>query len=338
MSVTINDIAKLSNVSKATVSSVLNNRPGISDKTREKILNLIKKLNYRPNQLARSLSIKKTESIGLVIKEIDNPYFAKVMKGIYDACGRVEYTVLLGSSELSPEKEIRSIQMLINQQVEGLIISPLQSADVDFSYISDLIREGRPLVMLNTVKNFITNVVDVDNVDAARTAALYLIGMGHKHIAYFSGPNHSIHSEERMDGMRQALVDHGLLLRPEDILDAGSSIETGFQAGLKKFSEGSDQPTAVLCYNDLVAVGLVNALADLGRKMPEDVSVVGFDDIEFCEHMKVPLSSVHIPAYEIGRAAGELLIRQIRSPGMFRLEKITIETRLVQRASVARKT
>jgi LacI family transcriptional regulator len=338
MPVTIHDIARLAGVSKATVSSVLNNRPGIAQETRDKILATVKKLNYRPNQLARSLSMSKSKSIGLIIKEIDNPFFAKIMKGIFEICNQLDYTVLLGSSELSPIKELQSIQTLINQQVAGLIISPLQGEDVDFSYLSDLKRENRSCVMLSHVKNYQTNVVDIDNVQAARDAVLYLMDKGHNRIAYFSGPSHSIHAEERLEGFQQAFLMKHLPVRQDDIRHVGSYIENGFQEGIKLFSATGDFPSAVLCYNDLVAIGLINALQELHIAVPEEVSVVGFDNIEFCRVMKVPLTTVSIPAYQIGQTAAQLLIDQINNPTPLHSEKIVIPTQLVERASVARKT
>ncbi|MDZ7319702.1 MAG: LacI family transcriptional regulator, partial [candidate division KSB1 bacterium] len=174
MKVTIADVARMANVSKATVSAVLNNKPTVSPQTRELVNEVIRHLNYRPNEIARSLSIRRTKCIGLVIKEIDNPYFAKVMKGVFDVCCEMGYTVLLGSSELSPNQELKSVQTLTHRHVDGLIISPLQGDDIDFSYLGNLLRENYPLVMLGSVKNYITNTVDIDNVKAAYEAVSYL--------------------------------------------------------------------------------------------------------------------------------------------------------------------
>ena len=338
MSVTIKDIARLAGVSKATVSSVLNNRPGFSRETRDKVLEQVQRLNYRPNQLARSLSTSKTKSIGLIIKEIDNPFFAKIMKGIFDKCSQLDYTVLLGSSELSPVRERQSIYTLINQQVEGLIISPLQGDDVDFTYLSDLIREKRPFVMLSAVKNFQTSIVDIDNICAARQAAAYLLDMGHRRIAYFPGPAHSVHAEERLEGFRQAFAERHLVIRADDIHRVGSYMDDGYQAGLRLFSNAHDFPSAVFCYNDLVAIGLINALHEMNLCVPTDVSVVGFDNIEYCRTLAVPLTTVSIPTYNIGETAAQLLIDQINDSAAHQNVKIVIPSHLVERASVARRT
>jgi len=336
MPVTIADVAKLAGVSKATVSAVLNDRPGISHDTRIHVQDIVKKLNFRPNRLARSLSIRSTKSIGLVIKEIDNPFFAKVMKGVFDTCCKYEYTVLLGSSELSPSQEIRSIETLTSQRVDGLIISPLQGKDVDFTYLLDLIKENYPFVMLGTIKNYLTNVVEINNVEAAYTAVSYLIKLGHREIAYFAGPAYSAHSEDRLEGYKNALIDNRIPIPKAHIVATGSYIKNGYNAGKKMFSQKKDRPSAVLCYNDLVAIGLINALLELGIEIPHEVSVIGFDDIDFCSSVKIPLTTIHIPAHEIGEKATELLFRQIHNRYQPLNEKIIVEAQLIERSSCTR--
>ena len=335
MSVTISDVARIANVSKAAVSAVLNNKPGVSLKTRERILEVINKLNYRPNMIARSLSAKETKSIGLVIKEIDNPFFAKVTKGVFDQCFDLGYMVLLGSSELSPEKERKSIETLVNQRVDGLILSPLQGDDVDFTYLSDLIKEKYPLVTLGHVTNFQTNVVDIDNVQAALTAVSHLIEKGHIRIGYFSGPSYSAHSRDRMNGYRQAFSNHNLPVDDSLVFSVGSYIEDGYEMGKKIFANKSDYPTAIFCYNDLVAIGLLNALHELNYKVPEDVSIVGFDNIDFCKSVVVPLTTIKVPAYKIGQAAARLVIEQIATQSHPQNKKMILPAELIIRSSVS---
>ncbi len=333
MEIKIDDVAKLANVSKATVSAVMNNKPGVSAQTRENVLKIVKKFNYRPNQVARSLSIRATKSIGLVIKEIDNPYYAKIMRGVFDTCTKKDYTVLLGSSELTFSQELQSIETLVNQRVDGLIISPLQGEGSDFSCLAELIRMKYPLVMLNEVINFPTNVVNIRNVDAAYKAVSYLITKGHRKIAYFTGPENSSHSIDRMEGFNKALIEHNLLLNNKYLLAAGSYIENGYQKGKEFFQTINDSPTAVFCYNDLVAIGLINALLEMNIKVPEDVAVIGFDNIDFCKSAKIPLTTVLNPAYKIGEAATELLIKQINCKEHTLSESIILDTYLVKRNS-----
>ncbi|MBN2416938.1 LacI family DNA-binding transcriptional regulator [bacterium] len=332
MSITINDVAQLASVSKATVSAVLNNRPGISRSTRQRVLEICARLNYRPSRVARSLSVRETRSIGLVIKEIDNPFFSKVMKGVFDACTSRGYTVLLGSSELSPANEQRSISTLIQQRVDGLIVSPLQGEGVDFTYLYDLRRENYPLVTLGAIAHIPTNVVDIDNVEAAYTAVMHLAERHHR-IACFNGPASSAHTQDRFEGYRRALEEKGLPLHHEDVVPAGSYVENGYDAGKALFSAPGPHPTAVFCYNDLVAFGLINALDELGLRTPDDVAVCGFDGVAHCDLARVPLTTVQVPAYEIGRTAALLLIRQIGDKESFLNERILLEARLVPRQS-----
>jgi len=337
MNITIADVAKIANVSKATVSAVLNKKATVAPQTRDRVQEVIKKLNYRPSEVARSLSSRQTRCVGLVIKEIDNPYVAKVMKGVFDACRDNGYTVLLGSSELSPSQEIQSIETLTNQRVDGLIISPLQDQDMDFTYLADLLREKYPLVTLGNIKNYATNVVDIDNVRAAYEAVSYLIELGHREIAYFAGPSYSAHSSDRLLGFQRAHIDHDLPIRKQFILNVGSYIENSYLMATEFFATANNLPSAVFCYNDLVAIGLINALLELKIRVPGQVSVIGFDDIDFCDSVKIPLTTVHVPAYEIGKAAADLLIKQIMNQDQLLNEKIILKTSLIERMSCAQK-
>lgn len=336
MPITITDIARMANVSKATVSAVLNDRPGISHHTRERVREIIEKVHYKPNQLARSLTQRHTKSIGLLIKEIDNPYFSKIMKGVFDSCMDRGYTVLLGSSEQSPAKELQSIETLVSQRVDGLIIAPLQGEDVDFDYLSKLIREKVPLVTLGEVTNFKTNVVEVDNVEGAYKAVSYLQSLGHEKIAYFSGPSHSAYSYDRLEGYRRALLEWQFQLKQDYILQVGPYIENGYERGKAFFGSVADLPTAVLCYNDLVAIGLIDALLEMGIDVPGEVSVIGFDNIDICDSVKVPLTTVDVLAYQIGKTAADLLVEQISEPTLPLNKKVVLEPKIVIRQSVAR--
>jgi LacI family transcriptional regulator len=334
MRMTITDIAKLANVSKSAVSIVLNNKTGVSDKTRSKILSVIKKYNYNPNYIAKSLAAKETKSIGLIIEEIDNPFFAKVIRGVYKACSKLGYSVLLGSAELSSEMEAEIIRTLVSKRVDGLIIFPLQSEAADFTYLSNLLSENYPLVILGMVTNYAMNVVDIDNVKAAYDAVSYLIQQGHTKIAHLFWEVHSSHSMERLEGYKQALIDNNLPINKNYIIPVSSDTAGGYKAVKELFSKSIKHPSAVFCYNDLVAMGGINALLEMGIKVPESVSVMGFDNIDFSEYIKVPLTTVHVPAYEIGKSAAKLLIKQIgNSPAQLN-EKVILEHKIIERESV----
>ena len=330
MKVTIKDIAKLANVSTATVSNVLNEKSGISEKTRKKVLDIAKKWNYQPDLVARSLSAKESRVIGLVIKEIDNPYFSKLMKGVYDACSELGYTVVLGSSEFCRERELQAIRTLTSQRVDGLIISPLKGEGVDYTYLVDLKRTDLAHVLIGTVQNFNTNVVDVDNEKAAFEAVTYLIELGHTKIAYLQGPSYSIHSENSLNGYQRAFHEKSLPIPTGNIIKAGSSIEDGYKVGHELFKSNCDKPTAIFAFNDLLAIGFMDALDELNIKVPDDISVVGYDDIEMSKHLPVPLTTVRVPAYEIGFNSARLLIEQIKkeTPAP---KKVILDATLIER-------
>ena len=237
MPLTINDIARLGKCSKATVSAVLNEKPGISRATRERILDIVKKYNYKPSQLARSLYTQKTRTIGLVIKEIDNPFFAKLMRGVYQVCAEHDYTVLLGSSELSVEHQRESIDALKSQQVEGIIISPLYGDDVNQQLLFDIQTDRCPVVLLNDIGLKEMACVGIDNRKAAREAVAYLIANGHTRIGCLAGPEHSINAAERVKGYKEALDAAGLPREADFIKRAGSTIEDGYRTGKAVFQK-----------------------------------------------------------------------------------------------------
>ncbi|MDZ7725024.1 MAG: LacI family DNA-binding transcriptional regulator [candidate division KSB1 bacterium] len=330
--ITINDIARMGNCSKATVSAVLNNRPGISEPTRKRIMDLVKKYNYKPSQLARSLFTHKTQTIGLVIKEIDNPFFAKLMRGVYQICSERNYTVLLGSSELSSVHQSESIDALVRQQVEGIIISPLFGDDVNNELILDIHNDGYPVVLLNDIGLSGVPSVGIDNRKAAYQAVNYLLGKGHSRIVFLSGPDHSINAAERIKGYKQALEEARTEWQSEDVIPTGSTIEEGYKVGKRIFNQPVPY-TAALCFNDMVAVGLSNALVEHNIKIPDDLSIVGFDNIKFCNSMRVPLTSVEVPAFKIGTTAAQVLFDSFDASSEIQ-QRYVVEAKLVERASV----
>ncbi len=335
--ITITEIARLANVSKSSVSLVLNNKPGVSSETRTKVLGIMKKYRYNPSHIAQSLAGRETKSIGLIIKEIDNPYFARLMRGVYDACSRLGYSVLLGSSEHLPAKETEIIDTMVSKRVDGLIISPLQSEGSDFTHLAELLKDEYPLVILGTVTNNTANIVDIDNFKAAYDAVEYLIRQGHTRIFHFAGPLHTGHGQKRLEGYRQALMDHDITIDKNGIIPVEPYVANGYRAGKDLFSSKVQPPTAVFCYNDLVATGLMSALQELGIDVPDSVSVMGFDNIEICGLLRIPLTTVEMPAYEIGTSAADMLVRQISSDPPPRVERLILDHRIVERKSVAKR-
>ncbi|PAP75007.1 LacI family DNA-binding transcriptional regulator [Rubrivirga marina] len=334
---TIHDVATLSGVSIGTVSAVLNRKGTVSEGTRRRVLDAISELHYRPSAAARRrLQPTTAKSVGLIVKEVNNPYFADVIFGVQDAARELGYHVLVGHTERSYDLEQRLTELLVAKDVDGLIINPLLNEDTDLSHLFEIRWTNVPLVLIESIRGIQANMVDVDNVAAAMEAVDYLVGLGHRRIVHFGGPQYSGHSEERIEGVRRAFIAHRLVMGEDDVVHAGASLEDGYRAALGYFRDREgDRPTAITCYNDLVAIGVLRALRELGLRVPEDVSVVGFDDIDVASYLSVPLTTVRMPRREIGRRATQMLIGSVEAAGKVAPEKVVLETELVVRASTA---
>lgn len=333
---TISDVAALAGVSKSTVSAVLNNKQ-MSERTRRVVLRAIDELNYRPNPSARrGFRPAAAKSITFIVKEVQNQYYAEILAGIQEVAGDQGYVISLSSSEGQYDLERRIAEQCMEREVDGLIITPILNDDVDLSHLFELKRHRVPFVLLEAVRGIRSNLVDVDNVKASCEAVRFLIDQGHSRIAHFAGPEYSAHSQERADGIRRAFSESHLRFDESIIVHAGATPEHGYRAGLEYFGVGrADRPTGVTCYNDLVALGLLRALAELGLCVPDQVSIIGFDDLELLSYFPLPLTTVHVPKYEMGKRAAEILIRQIESGAASTAEpeKVSLDAKLVVRES-----
>ena len=335
---TIRDVAERAGVSNATVSNVINEKGKVSESTRKTVLEAIDALNYRPNASAqRKLQSGGPKSIGLVVKEIHNPYFADVIVAAQEKANEKGYSIILSSSEGTHDKEGRIVDLLVEKDVDGIIINPLLDRDADLSHLFDLKRRNIPFVLLEKVHGLRTNLVDVDNLQASREITKHLIDLGHEDIVHFAGPEYSMHSEERMEGFRRAFFDSQLVYSEDFVIRAGARLEEGYEAGMAYFQDldPNERPTAVMCYNDLVAIGLLRALRELDIDVPGEVSVTGFDNIKTCEYAPVPLTTMGVPTDEMGRAAVEMVIHQIEARGNHDPEKVNLKAELTVRASTA---
>jgi LacI family transcriptional regulator len=333
------DVARLAAVSKATVSAVLNGTGMVKESTRERVLGAIELLNYRAAPVvighARAGGQK---SLGLIIKEVDNPYYAEVVLGARAVAEENGYSLFVASSEGEYESERRAVALLRAKGIDGLIVTPVLHAGSDLSHLFDLKRRNFPFVLIEQVLGVPASLVDVENVDASRHAVEYLIAQGHSKLVYFAGPTYSMHSQERIDGTRRACSSSHLMFTDEHIVRAGAHLADGYRAGLAYFSAQSaeSRPTAAICYNDLVATGLYRALAELGLRVPDDVSVIGFDDIPLAEYLSVPLTTVRMPKARMGALAAQILIRHVEAHTVLPPQRAMLESELIVRASVRR--
>ena len=334
---TINDVAKQTGVSKATVSAVLNDSPSVKTETRNRVLAAIELLNYRPTQQNRVGAERRHKSIALLIKEYDNPYYDEVTAGVRSHAEKEGYVLFVVSSEGAYEAEHRAVTLFRDKDVDGLIAAPVLDKHADLSHFFELKRRNFPFVLLEEVRGVPASLVDVENISASQQAVEYLFSLGHHRVAHFAGPAYSTHSQERADGFRRAYSASHLVLGDTDVIETGAHLEDGYRCARELFESRSpgDRPTAVTCYNDLVAMGVCKALRDIGLDCPGDVSVIGYDDISFCESLAVPLTTVSVPMFDMGRIAAEMLVAHIESRKILPPRKVYLESKLVIRASSA---
>lgn len=335
---TIQDVAERAGVSKATVSAVINDKGSVKESTRSTVLDAIRELNYRPRPSARRrLGGERMRSIGFVLREIANPYYAEIISGAESYLRSRGYVTLVAASEGDIKAEQEIIKLFTLKDVDGILLTPVLNDDTDLSHIFDLKRRNVSFVLLEEIRGVQANLVDVDTVEGAKAAVRHLIELGHTRVVHFAGPEYSLHSEERIDGVRSAFSESQLVFSSDVVIPAGDSLEDGYRAGLAYFSQHpvAGRPTGVTCYNDLVALGLSRALEELGLSVPGDVSVVGYDDLELMDYLGAAarLTSVHVPKFEVGRTAAEIVHQEIESSTVRTPRKVYLTAELVLRES-----
>ncbi|HEX6559041.1 MAG TPA: LacI family DNA-binding transcriptional regulator [Longimicrobiales bacterium] len=337
---TIQDVADLAGVSKATVSAVLNEKGTVKESTRAEVLDAMRRLNYRPRPSARRRGGDGGgRSVGFVQRDQGNPYYSEIITGAESYLRERGYILLVAASDGDFKAEQRIIDLFTAKDVDGILLTPVLDNETDLSHIFDLKRRNIRFVLLEEIRGIQANLVDVDTVEGAKAAARHLIDLGHVRLVHFAGPQYSLHSEERIDGMRAAYSESRLVFSDDLVIRAGDSLEAGYRTGLRYFStlSADDRPTAVTCYNDLVALGLCRALEELGLRVPQDISVVGFDDLKLIDYLPSAsrLTSVRVPKLEVGRTAAEILHRDIESDEPSGVSKVYLHAQLVIRETTA---
>ena len=279
--ITINDIATRSGVSKGTVSAVINAKDSVKTSTRNKVLAVMKELNFQPKGTARNLKANtKEHTIGLIIRELDNPFYTALAMGVKDYANTKGYMVIISSSEGDHEHEESISQLFSLKDIQGAIIAPVINGATEIEHLFKLKMLNYPFVLLEEVSGIQANVVSIDNIKATKQAVQYLIDTGHSKIIHFSGPPYASHSYERIEGFRRAFSESYYKFNKEMVIPTGSHLLDGYQKGIEYFKNRNkgDFPTAVFCYNDLVALGLISALKEL--KKEQDVLWKNFLRVE----------------------------------------------------------
>jgi DNA-binding LacI/PurR family transcriptional regulator len=331
MNVTLADIAKATGLAKSTISGALNNKSGFSEKTRQRVLKAAEELGYIPNEIARGLSSKSTGSIGLIIKDITNPFYNHITKGVQEIASEHGYTVFLCSSGEEHHAEIQHIQAMVRKRVDGLIIAPLLE-EVTFDHFFELKEKDMPFVLLGKVPGLSCDTYEFDDYDGGRQVTEHLLSMGHTQICFIRGPKTSKAAKMRYSAFIDTLKEHGIEEDERYVFQNANGLVDGMSIG-KQIAELSDRPTAVICFDDVIAIGVVKALMEAGLNVPEDLSIIGFDDIEL---NTFPLTTVSIPTYEAGKALAWTLFDRILKRRVSGFQHITFEQKLIVRSSVRR--
>ena len=308
--VTIYDIAKEANVSPATVSRVLNRQGNVRDETAEKVLRVAKKRKYSPNTMARSLRTKKTNLIGLIIPDIENPIYPAPVRGIQDVANRKDYSVIIHSTDGDERKEIDTIRRLTAVGVDGLIINISEACTLLVEEIRRLRRISLPVVALGPWHpDLEIDCVSVNNEKGAYMATEHLLKLGYHKVAIIKGPEGNISSRERFLGYKKAMEDYCELISEGMISEGNFKLGSGYKAAKKLIEK--NRPDAIFCVNDVMALGAMAAIREEGLRIPDDIALIGFDDIELANLSRPSLSTVAQPKYETGKIAAELLFKQI---------------------------
>jgi LacI family transcriptional regulator len=328
---TIAEVALEAGVSSQTVSRVINNRPDVSPETRQRVQQVINKLGYQPSALARGLASRRTRTLGLITADFSDYFFTQVIAGAEVEARKHGYFFMLGSTERNPQDEPEYIRLLTEHHVGGILFAR-PSTEPDHHHLLGLLRDGVPVV---TTAYHLTGadltVVDVDNIDGAQQATRYLLECGHRQIAMITGPATWKSVNDRTQGYKLALESAGIAFEPSLVAEGDWSFPSGYRAMQELLAQGHPF-SALFAQNDQMAIAAIRALREAGQRVPEDVAVVGYDDIPAAEYCDPPLTTIRQPMQEVGKVATKLLIQAIEQPGMEQGE-VLLKGELIQRRS-----
>ena len=326
---TVLDVAKRAGVAPITVSRVINNSGYISEETKSRVETAIKELGYVPNTLARGLRSKRTHTLALVVTDITNPYFTSMARGVEDVAGASNYTVIYCNTDESETKEEKYGNMLAQWQVDGVLFVPSCGNATTIKFLTS---NGIAVVVLDRqISNVDADFVRSDSENGARQLTRLLIDLGHKRIAIVTGPENVSTAVDRVTGYKQALDEAGLS-ENEQVYYGSFNQQTGYDSTRLAMMQLA-KPSAILAANNFILIGVVKALRELQLRVPEDISVVGFDDFPESMLVKPYFTAAVQPAYEMGRLAAELLLQRISGELSGECQTIVLPTEIVERES-----
>jgi DNA-binding LacI/PurR family transcriptional regulator len=328
--ISIKDIARKAGVSHSTVSRALRNSPLVNAKTAALVQKIAREHKYVASAVARSLVTRRTNTIGIVVTSIADPFAGEVVGGIEECALENDYSVILAASHGDPDREFRAVQSFYERRVDGVIV---MASRVGTRYLSILSEMNSPIVLINSHhRGEFTYSVRIDNVEAAKMATNHLIGLGHRRIAYIGDESGFQSDSERLRGYQEALKDEGISLDPAMVVQADGTPAKGLSA-MSDLLRLPQPPTGVFCYNDREALGAMRAVRECGMRVPDDISIVGFDDLFLSSYIDPPLTTIRQPKHEMGRQATEILFALLNEEKP--KSRISIGT-LVVRESTAR--
>jgi DNA-binding LacI/PurR family transcriptional regulator len=339
--ITLADVAATAGVTQMTVSRVINGNRYVNDELRKRVLQVVSDLNYRPNHLARSLKLQRTETIGLVLPDLANPFTVELARGVRQVFGAKGYNVFICIAEQSAKDEVKAFDSLVEHRVDGLIVAT-RASKLGNDRLSEILNMNVPLVLIGRdFRHPQADFVGADHLRGGYDATLHLIERGHKRIGFIGVSLTNGLGLKRFQGYLEALrehhlpIDENLIVSGENVLEQtpGYSTETMGYHGMKQLLTLKQRPTAVFTRNDFTAFGAINAIKETGLSIPEDIAIVGFDDVPLAKHITPALTTIYQPTSQQGELAAELLLARIENQQSLLREEKILNCQLIVRKS-----
>ena len=329
--ITIKDVAKQAGVSISTVSRVINDSKPVTDEVKQKVLDVIKETGYIPNPLARSLVTKKSQLIGVIVPEVSDSFVNEILNGIEEEAKMYDYEILLANTYSDKAQELKCINLLRAKQVEGIVMISWKVEEEHINYIQNC---GIPASYISkTARDYDIHTVSVNNTEATYDMTKYLIEKGHKDIAFImTSQDDTVLEMERLSGYEKALKEKNIKINKDLIKYGETTYEAGYSSMKELLNEGK-VPHAAFVTGDEAAIGAINAICDAGYRVPEDISVAGFNDVKIAKIYRPKLTTVHQPLYDMGAVAIRMVIKMINKEPL-EDKKIELPYRIVERESV----
>ncbi|MFC1975573.1 LacI family DNA-binding transcriptional regulator [Chloroflexota bacterium] len=306
--ITIEDVAQAAGVSRQTVSRAINDLGEISLQTRARVLRIAEEMGYRPSSIARGLATQRTHTLGLIVPDNANPFFSEIARGVEQVAYAEGYNVFLCNTEEDPQRELTVLYSLEEKRVDGIILCSSRLDDVELKTV--IVRHSAAVLVNRRLESGGVRTVLVDDQAGSQEAVQHLLHSGHRAIGFLAGPPTSHSGRQRAEGYRAVLTAAGLSYHPNWTCSCLPTVQGG-QESARELLTTHPELTALFCYNDLIAVGALQACANLGRRVPDDVAVAGFDDIALAALVTPSLTTCRVPRYELGMQAMRLLLAQV---------------------------